>query len=1199
MAGEAEDEIPESGAVFTFGKSKFADNIPSKFWLKNDIPLKIACGDEHTALITENGKLFMFGSNNWGQLGLGSKVTVNKPTCVKALKSEKVHLVACGRNHTLICTAEGKVFASGGNSEGQLGLGDCEERTAFQRIHGLDGHGPIKMLAAGSNTSAALTGSGKLFMWGDNTEGQIGLGKESHASSPQEVSVGRPISWVSCGYYHSALVTVDGALFTFGECDSGKLGLGTDQLPRHRVPQLVKSIKEPVIQVACGGGHTVALTEDDVFTFGLGQFGQLGHGTFIFESRLPRPVDHFKKGRVCQVTCGENHTAVVTDGGLLYTFGDGRHGKLGLGEENFTNQFKPTLCPRFLKYNVQAAACGGCHMVVLARPRDRSCGHVTLEEDDVTEDFLEKPYVELLGDSADSSTLQRSLSARVRRRERDRSPDQFGSTFRTLPSTMSGYLHPPLPVSSQTIPPRLPPPELSHRKTGGETDSVVESLTDADSVKDLGETTDFLNMTHVMKMDPSDNTLTLAPVQKRKVLHGKTSKEQKEIQKKDRKLLKQSSFSSTSPSGKSETVSPRRPLPTERLKGHSARALPSQSLQRQKTANQNKENVLMAVEELQGKAGKNKPQGVEDIRKAASKQRLRPAGGKSQLMEVGRKLPESLETRKTVSGVGSESAVGRVKQVQPKPVSVNSKPIVVQSQRAGVSSPGVHRHAGSPGIHLSGANQESFSSPQLLSEVKQTSRSTENSHFSKKSKNEKNKKESKVLNETQDEASDLDVLAGAASLAAGSMLMHEVVSRSRFSSAAPSPTKSNHGVLRDSATKSRSEESESYAADLSNKSAVSINIIPAPESQDEKETSQDEKETSEDEKGMSQDEKETSQDEKEMSQADSEEESEKQTASVSVKQEEEEDEEGQRTSAEVSEEEEEEDVSHSIEKVTEEEEEEDTDSNTLQPEGESETDADEEESREEEEDESNVEEEEEEEESSGMAGSEIEGETEEKESKGSDVEEEEEEEEAESEEGSNHETESKGGESEIEEEGEEEEGDLESEDEEEEEGREESDVESQMEGEEEEEEEKERSNEEEEESSEAEESENEEESEEEVEEEEEEEEEESEDEQEEEEEEEAEGESAEEEAAEEEDQNSEEEEEEEEEEGEEEEEEEADDQEEEEEEEEEVIEKKKSADVKRKRDKARGDLRSGVKGQAAGESEEFWDDVLPQYLNLK
>lgn len=126
-------------------------------------------------------------------------------------------------------------------------------------------------------------------MWGDNTEGQLGLGKESHAPSPQEVSVGEPISWVSCGYYHSAFVTgerasfwafistlspgrgrVDGvlwavptaggALYTFGERDSGKLGLTTEQLPRHRVPQLVRGIKEPVTQVACGGGHTVALT---------------------------------------------------------------------------------------------------------------------------------------------------------------------------------------------------------------------------------------------------------------------------------------------------------------------------------------------------------------------------------------------------------------------------------------------------------------------------------------------------------------------------------------------------------------------------------------------------------------------------------------------------------------------------------------------------------------------------------------------------------------------------------------------------------------------------------------------------------------------------------------------------------------------------------------------------------------------------
>lgn len=48
---------------------------------------------------------------------------------------------------------------------------------------------------------------GKLYMWGDNSEGQIGLGKESNALTPREVSAGKRVSWVSCGYYHSAFVT--------------------------------------------------------------------------------------------------------------------------------------------------------------------------------------------------------------------------------------------------------------------------------------------------------------------------------------------------------------------------------------------------------------------------------------------------------------------------------------------------------------------------------------------------------------------------------------------------------------------------------------------------------------------------------------------------------------------------------------------------------------------------------------------------------------------------------------------------------------------------------------------------------------------------------------------------------------------------------------------------------------------------------
>uniref|UniRef100_A0A671NVN2 X-linked retinitis pigmentosa GTPase regulator n=1 Tax=Sinocyclocheilus anshuiensis TaxID=1608454 RepID=A0A671NVN2_9TELE len=598
MAGETDDEIPESGAVFTFGKSKFADNAPSKFWLKNDVPLRISCGDEHTALVTENGKLFMFGSNNWGQLGLGTKTTVNKPTCVKALKSERVKLAACGRTHTLVYTSRGNLYASGGNNEGQLGLGDCDDRTSFHLVDFFSKHEPVKMLAAGSNTSAALTQDGRLYMWGDNSEGQIGLGKESNALNPREVSVGKRVSWVSCGYYHSAFVTVDGALYTFGEKDSGKLGLSTEKLASHKLPQQVTGVSDKVVQVSCGGGHTVALTEHEVYSFGLGQFGQLGHGTFIFESRLPRVVEHFRRGRVKHVECGENHTALITDSGLLYTFGDGRHGKLGLGEENFTNQFKPTLCPRFLDYYVHSVTCGGCHMLVLAKPRPEGSEDLILEEDDVTEDYFEKSYTELLGDTHSQTTLNRSLSARIRRRERERSPDQFGQMFRTLPALGGNQLSASLSVPSQIHHShRKQPGKIPHNslKIPGRREKSLDdrsSVKDSESLKDLGETTDLLNLTHIMKMDPSDKTLTLSPMEKKKVKVVKEHGKEKGKPRDDPALYR-----------KRAELLTRKALPTELLRSSSGSLVVGDSLgsgtphKSPKRHGQDKENVLIALED--------------------------------------------------------------------------------------------------------------------------------------------------------------------------------------------------------------------------------------------------------------------------------------------------------------------------------------------------------------------------------------------------------------------------------------------------------------------------------------------------------------------------------------------------------------------------------------------------------------------------
>ncbi|XP_051762503.1 X-linked retinitis pigmentosa GTPase regulator-like isoform X1 [Ctenopharyngodon idella] len=496
MTGETDTEIPDTGAVFTFGKSKISNNVPSRLWLKNDIPVHISCGQSHSAFVTEQGRLFVFGSNNSGQLGLQTKGPVTKPICVKVLKGERVQFVACGTDHTLVSTSQGEFFAAGGNSDGQLGLGHRNDSISFQRLRPFCDYAPIKLLSAGGHTSAALTEDGRLFLWGDNSVGQLGLGNDSHALLPEEIKLGQPIQWVSCGFRHSALVTDNGDVFTFGESADERLGLSAHQLANHNCPQRVESL-HGVLQVACGGKHTLALTEDELYSFGRGEFGQLGLGTQMFVTDAPVAVGHFRKGRVTHVTCGENHSALITDSGLLYTFGDGRHGKLGLGDENFTNQFSPTVCQRFFDYSVMTVACGSSHMLVFARPRQQDSEEVCLEDEDVTYSYLDRCYTSMLQGqplehipepvpaflsqliflpSSLPTSHRWSLSTtRARRRQRESSSAQFGPEFCNLPPLTTGFTA--LALTGNILQPRSPTDIPKRFKTDAPVESPSTSIT--------------------------------------------------------------------------------------------------------------------------------------------------------------------------------------------------------------------------------------------------------------------------------------------------------------------------------------------------------------------------------------------------------------------------------------------------------------------------------------------------------------------------------------------------------------------------------------------------------------------------------------------------------------------------------------------------------------------------------------------------
>ncbi|ELU07510.1 hypothetical protein CAPTEDRAFT_122289, partial [Capitella teleta] len=439
-----------TGAVFTFGKSKFADNAPSKFWIREDKVLHISCGDEHTSLLAGDGRVFTFGDNAWGQLGLGHTKPVTKPTRIKSLKAEKVHQVACGRSHTLLATESGKIYSFGCNNDRQLGLGLDDEKVCSPTvIKGLESHA-VKMLSAGMYHSCVLTDKGSVYLWGGGEEGQLGFGEDvTKHETPERLDVDDEVVCIACGYYHTALVTAGGKLLTFGETDEGKLGRGSDT-GDNCLPKVVDGIEGHVVSVACGGAHTVAITGWLVYTFGNGSSGQLGHGNMLLQADTPHKIVWQKPTKVRSASCGENHTALVTDRGQLWTCGDGRHGKLALGEENFANQFKPCHSVRFSKFVVEQVSCGGCHTLATGKPslQNGNAAHDSSDEEgglDFENGDLQKPHSALTqavinraGDFSGSFDLSGSISARNRRREK--LPEAAGSLNRTLPPLNSSFL---------------------------------------------------------------------------------------------------------------------------------------------------------------------------------------------------------------------------------------------------------------------------------------------------------------------------------------------------------------------------------------------------------------------------------------------------------------------------------------------------------------------------------------------------------------------------------------------------------------------------------------------------------------------------------------------------------------------------------------------------------------------------------------
>lgn len=303
--------------------------------LKDRGVVQICCGSGHTVVLTEDGEVYTWGRGDDGRLGHGDNGWKYVPRTVEALRGKNIVQVTCGSYHTAAITDRGELYSWGGGMYGKLGHGNESGHSRPCLVEALK-NVFLTQIACGSRHTIALSDAHDVYTWGDQENGVAGHGEtEGHQYVPRLVSAlhgKEAIQVAACGF-HTACLCASGRVYTWGEGKFGRLGHGDER--NRAVPTVISSLSSVhITQVACGGFHSAATSESgQLFTWGGGEHGQLGHGDKVNKT-TPFPVSALSDQILVMITCGWSHTAALTDGGTVYTWGNGDHGKLGYGDTN-------------------------------------------------------------------------------------------------------------------------------------------------------------------------------------------------------------------------------------------------------------------------------------------------------------------------------------------------------------------------------------------------------------------------------------------------------------------------------------------------------------------------------------------------------------------------------------------------------------------------------------------------------------------------------------------------------------------------------------------------------------------------------------------------------------------------------------------------------------------------------------------------
>ena len=284
----------------------------------------LSAGYSHSAAVRQDGSLWTWGDNSYGQLGDGTTTQQNVPVQVATEASWQT--VRAGQYYTTALRQDNSYWAWGYHSYGQLGNGRSAQLVPYQ----LPEPATWRSVSAGPYYSLAIRPDGTLWGWGQNTTGQLGLG--STTSQRQPAQVGTATNWASASasYVHAAAVRQDGTLWTWGDNSNGQLGDGTTTA--HLRPAQVGTATDWA-SVSTGYYYTLALkTDGSLWAWGRGAEGQLGLGTTT-QQNTPVRVGTATWQRIATSKSALNVSVSlgIQANGTLWAWGDNRYYQLGTG----------------------------------------------------------------------------------------------------------------------------------------------------------------------------------------------------------------------------------------------------------------------------------------------------------------------------------------------------------------------------------------------------------------------------------------------------------------------------------------------------------------------------------------------------------------------------------------------------------------------------------------------------------------------------------------------------------------------------------------------------------------------------------------------------------------------------------------------------------------------------------------------------